>query len=113
MFRRRLRCGGVAVAVGTPVAVEAQLLDELRGDLGGVLALGIAGAAEEFAAAAGADDHGLAAVFAVDVGGDVLELPVAAGGGDGVVADDLGDELAGLGGVFLEQRDQRLDLLDL
>src|SRR5439155_7379952 len=51
------------------VAVQAHFFQQLGGDFGGVLALGVAGAAEEFSATTRADDHRLAALVAVDVGG--------------------------------------------
>src|SRR5438477_52196 len=70
------------------VSVQSQFLNELSRHLCGVLALGIARAAEELAAAAGADDHGFAALVAVDVGRDGTGLPVGAGG---VLAEDLGE----------------------
>src|SRR5438105_1748951 len=57
----------LAVAVG-----EAEVFHQLGGDLGGVLALGVSAATEEGAAAAVADDHGFAALVAVDVGGEVV-----------------------------------------
>jgi len=47
-------------------------------DFGGVLALGISATAKEPSPPAAANDHGLSAFVAVDVGGDVGRLAVAA-----------------------------------
>src|SRR5215211_1411388 len=81
----------VAVAAGLAVAVDAEFFEELAGDFAGVFALGVAGAAEEVAAAAGADGHRLAALVAVDVGDGAVDRLRAGGGG--VFAEDLCDQL--------------------
>src|SRR5205085_900118 len=80
---------GVAVAVGAG-AVEAQLLQQLGRNLGGVLALGVAAAPHELAAAALADDHRLAALLAVDVRRDRRRL----GGQELALLVEVDDRLA-------------------
>src|SRR5687767_7570302 len=104
---RRFRFRGLAVAV------EAQLFQQLRRDVAGVLALGVAAATEESPAAAGADHHRLAALVAVDVGRDRRRLVAVAVGRRGVGAEDFVDDLLALGGPFLQKREQRLDLLEV
>src|SRR5687768_15320483 len=107
---------GAGVAVRFPVgaAAQAQFFEQLRRHLRRVLALGVAAAAHELPAAALADDHRLAALLAVDVRRDRAGLAVGAGGRQhGVLAQDLGDHVLGLGGAFLQEREQRLDLLEL
>src|SRR6266513_4966351 len=101
--------GGWSVILRDAVAVQSEFLKQLRRDLGGVLALGITRAPQELSAPAGADDHRLAALVAVDVGRNVGELLAVARGG-GVLAEDLGDHRGVLCGAFLKQRDQFLDL---
>src|SRR3954468_212420 len=105
---------GLAVAVavgGLAVGVDAELFEELAGDFAGVLALGVAGAAEEVAAAAGADGHGLAALVSVDVGDGAVNRFGASGGG--VFAEDFRGEFGGLGAFFLQERDEGFDLLEV
>src|SRR4051812_12279638 len=106
--------GGLAVAVGVggfAVAADAEVFEELGGDLAGVFALGVAAATEEVTAAAAADDHGLAALVAVDVGGGAVD-GLGLGGG-GIFAEDLGGHLGGLRAFFLQQRHEGFDLLEL
>src|SRR6185437_9175050 len=96
------------------VVAQTHFFHELRGNLARVAALGITGAGEESAAPAIANDHGLAAVFAVDVGRDhCLAIEARCAGGGGVFADDLGRQLARLIGAFFEQWEVLLHLLKI
>src|ERR1041385_2843778 len=85
--------------LGLAVLVQSEFFDQLGGDLGGVLALGVARAAQKAALAAHADHHRFAALVAIDVGRD--RTGVRAGSGR-VVGDDLGDQLLGVRDLFVE-----------
>src|SRR5438034_9748255 len=103
--RRRRRPIPILAVIRNP-----QLFQQLRRHFPRVLALGIAAATQKPSAAAGADDHWLAALVAVDVRRNIRRHAVARQGG---TSHHLGNQCLRVCRTLLERWNQRLHVLEL